>query len=74
MNLVIPPESLAMFFTIIIMAGFITSYTCYQRHRNRKLDYLLKSNESLQDTIKKQGIAVNKLLDLVAQSLGDTEL
>jgi hypothetical protein len=74
MNLFVPPEDLAMFLTMIIMAGFVTSYICYQRHRNRKLDYLLKSNESLQDTIKKQGVAVNKLLDLVAQSLGDTEL
>jgi hypothetical protein len=70
MNLAIPPQDLVMFLTIVTAAGFLTSYVCYQWQRNKKTDSLLisneelqASNEELQDTIKKQGIAVNKVLN-----------
>ena len=69
MNFAIPPETLLMFLLIIITAGFISSYVCYQRYRNRKVDSLIKSNIALQETIEKQGIAVNKVLGLTVQTL-----
>jgi hypothetical protein len=61
MNLDIPPENLVMFLTIVTAAGFLTSYICYQWHRNKKSDSLLESNEELQVAIKKQGIKVDSL-------------
>lgn len=71
MNLDIPPENLVMFLSIVTAAGFLTSYICYQFQRNKKLDSLLESNLTLQATITKQGIAVNKVLDyLIEQSSG----
>ncbi len=71
MNFDIQPESLMMFIIIVTATGFMTSYICYQWHRNKKVDSLLKSNRSLQETIKKQGIAVNKVLEhLIDQSSG----
>ena len=71
MNFDIRPQDLVMFLTIVTAAGFLTSYICYQWHRNKKLDSLLESNEELQATIKKQGIAVNKVLSLISKSLGN---
>ena len=70
MNFAIPPETLLMFLIIFTMAGFLSSYICYQWQRNKKLDSLIASNRALQETIEKQGIAVNKVLGLTVQSLG----